>query len=198
MESARRVSRRFTTLDAMILIAATAPAAGLAWITKQEESWGHFFIQFEEPSSWSLYYNVLPTVALFTAPLLSAWTLAWVVLRLRGPRPRRRRLVRQPGVAVALVAALAWSVGGLATLRWGMALHHMDPSWLDLLIVQFASTTMLGGFGVAVEWAGSALAGRWKPERGWVNRMGRVLGVGWVAMGIPSGVLLEMFTGPFY
>ena len=64
--------------------------------------------------------------------------------------------------------------------------------------VLLGSTTMLGGFGVCVAWAGSALDAHWKPEPSWVDRTGRALGAAWVALSIPSGVMLKVLIGQYY
>lgn len=131
-------------------------------------------------------------------PLLTAWTLAWCVLRFRRPRPCWRRLIRQPGVAVGFAAILAWFVGGGVALIWWLDVHHSVPEWIDFGIVLLASATMFGGFGVLASWTGSILDGSWRPERSWIDRMGRVLGVGWITFSIPSAILLRLFTEPFY
>src|SRR5436305_2005114 len=39
-------------------------------------------------------------------PILSAWTVALSVLRIRGPRPRARALFRQPGAAACLASVV--------------------------------------------------------------------------------------------
>jgi hypothetical protein len=33
---------------------------------------------------------------------------------------------------------------------------------------------------VAAGWLTLALLGRWRPEKSWIDRLGRVLGVGWI------------------
>jgi len=180
----------------MILIGATV--AGLVWLSLTAGLWLGFSADFEEGSFLSFYFSALPTAAWIADPFLAAWTLAWCTLRFRGPRPRWWRLVRQPGVAVGFVAILAWLAGAIVMIRWGADEHHGTPDWVALGYVQLSSATMLGGFGVLVTWAGTVLDGRWRPEGSWIDRMGRALGVGWIALGVPSGILLETLTAPFY
>jgi hypothetical protein len=183
MQSSHRQARRFSTPDLIILTAATV--AGLAWLWLVAALEG-------------FYFNALPTAALIADPLLSTWTLAWLTFRFRGPRPRWRRLVRQPGAAVGFVAVLAWPASMVVMLRWGADVHHGTPDLVAFAYVLLASATMLGGFGVLVAWAGSAADGSWRPEGSWVDRMGRALGVGWIALSVPSGILLRTLTAPYY
>jgi hypothetical protein len=102
--------------------------------------------------------------------LLLGMTPAFLVLRLRRPRPPLRALVRQPGTvaALAMVFGLFWGTGGLLWLL---------PGEVDSFT---AAPTAIGG-AVAVGWIVLALARCWKPEAEWIDRMGRVLGC--VAMG---------------
>ncbi len=37
-----------------------------------------------------------------------------------------------------------------------------------------------GGWGVAAAWIALAFNGRWRPERSWIDRLGRGLGVFWL------------------
>lgn len=192
MRSSSRQTRKFSIIDMMILAASTTPVFLWLWLVSVFELMP--FIGLEEGS----FFGALTTATFLADPFLAAWTLAWCVLRLRGPRPPWRHLVRQPGVAVGLVAIIGWSIGGIVTLRWSLDVHHMPPSWIEFGVVQLASATMFGGFGVFVAWAGIALDGRWRPEKSWVDRMGRALGVCWIALGVPSGILLKTFTMPYY
>ena len=38
------------------------------------------------------------------------------------------------------------------------------------------------GYAVAAAWLALAVAGRWRPERSWIDRLGRVLGVAWIVI----------------
>lgn len=46
------------------------------------------------------------------------------------------------------------------------------------------------GFTVAVVWLLLALSGRWRPEKSWIDRLGRLLGVVWIAYTIAVSVPL--------
>jgi hypothetical protein len=192
---ASRHHRRFSRIDAVVIAVATALGLMWTWLVQKCEYRPFFdleglFVRFST--------NLLPNSALIADPLLAAWTLAWCIIRLLGPRPRWLRLVRQPGVAVGFAFCLSWVVGGLVTLRWGLDTHHSDPAWIDLAYVQVSSAAMLCSFGVFVAWAGTALDGRWRPEASWLDRTGRCLGIGWILFGFPSAILLKEITETFY
>src|SRR5438132_14427616 len=106
-----RDQRPITLFDLMILVAATAIGLSLVqfgWPRKVAGAWIFTWPVF--PSLTAGYSSkawVLPIAqrAAPFLPCLAAWTGAFLVIRLRGPRPRRSRLLRQPGL-VAAVAAL--------------------------------------------------------------------------------------------
>jgi hypothetical protein len=135
------------------------------------------------------------------SPLVMAWTLAILVLRLRRPRPLWARLVRQPGLVAGLMAALVliWRLLGFATLCArvlgdpGLAAwlpRHFDgrgcfiggnPGWLLFDTDNFLNTMALIGTAVASAWILMFVSGRWRPERSWIDRAGRILGSFWIA-----------------
>jgi hypothetical protein len=196
MPASRRPIRRLQWLDGLMLTASVL--AGVLWL------WLTGILEYTLPDSLTgdwfslLYWSILPTVAVIADPFLATATLAWLAIRFRGPRPPWRRLVRQPGVAVGLVAILAWLAGAAVTLRWGADVHHGTPGGIAFAYVHLGSSTLLGSFGVLAAWTGLALEARWKPERSGVDRIGRALGVGWIALGVPSAVMLMVLIGPYY
>ena len=192
--------RRFLLSDAIVLVAATAvglfvvrpyyavtsidsspPFAGAPWIV----GWA------------SCVWNCL----VLAFPIVMAWTLAIVGLRLRPPRPRWRQLVRQPGFVAGLMAAavLAVRLIGFATMcarlvgqpqlyvmwvgRTGGGGAHMGlpPGNLYFELDHFLGTMALIGVSVAATWIFLLAAGAWRPERGWIDRTGRALGSFWIA-----------------
>ena len=84
---------------------------------------------------------------------------------MRQPRPPLGTLLRQPGTVagLAMVFGLFWGTGGLLWLF---------PDKFDSMI---AAPTAVGG-AVVIAWIALALTRNWKPEPGWVDRMGRILG----------------------
>ena len=51
---------------------------------------------------------------------------------------------------------------------------------------EFLAGQMVGmaGSAVAAAWLGVALAGRWRRPEDWIDRLGRILGCGWIAAGL--------------
>jgi hypothetical protein len=90
---------------------------------------------------------------------------AFFLVRLRRPRPSLRDLLAQPGTvaALAMVFGLFWGTGGLLALF---------PDTVDAMT---AAPAAIGG-AVAAAWGVLALSRRWKSERGWIDRVGRILG----------------------
>src|SRR5438552_2342500 len=107
-----RERRAITLFDIMVLVAATALGLSVVqfgWPRKVAGAWIFTWPVF--PSNAGGYPSkawVLPIAerAAPFLPCLVAWTGAFLVTRLRGPRPRRRRLLAQPGL-IAAVAVLS-------------------------------------------------------------------------------------------
>ena len=126
------IGRRFRLLDAMILVAATAVGCvltrcvtlrtdGMISWSSLGTSWESFrLIRANNPSSiaaggYFLTEAGFNLIALLI-PILATWTLAFVPMRLTGPRPRLRRLMSQPGMIVACSLVLAILFAGSQAL----------------------------------------------------------------------------------
>lgn len=167
----------------MILVAATA--AGVA-MTRAWASANAFDMLDRQsalrPYDWaSLAYRL-------ALPYLWTWTPAWLVLRLHSPRPRLRRLARQPGMAACVAATLSMGFVVSRALLLSVGVPHAfnrgySASWwlLHLGAPEVATA-------VAAAWLILVLAGWWRPESGWVDRLGITLAAGWIAV-----VLVESF-----
>jgi hypothetical protein len=109
-------------------------------------------------------------------PWLSMMSMAIFVIRLRRPRPRLRRILRQPG-AVAAVMALA-SLGYIGLLTLGRVAVRGDlrnplGDYFDLSLIQ-------AGPMIAGAWIALRLTGRLHRERGWIDGLGTLVGALWV------------------
>ena len=93
-------TRRLTILDITMLVAATA--VGLTILRTFWNS-GWFFRQYSPGSELSFLAQCLYQACF---PFLASWTVCFLILRLRQPRPTLRRLARQPGMAACSAAAL--------------------------------------------------------------------------------------------
>ena len=112
--------RRFTLVDAMVLIAATAiafvPIRLFLW-----ENW-HFPEELSVPEIWRMGLEINVSLV----PLALSLSMALWLLALNKPRPSLRRVFRKPGMAactVTLMYSLLSSLGYLIFLRFS---HMLD------------------------------------------------------------------------
>jgi hypothetical protein len=179
--------RRFTLSDGMALIAATAAGFALSreW-SRMNDRWNGAAID------WGL----LPSLAPLSREVVLGWpavtvvTAALVLLRLRPPRPRRRRLFAPPGVVACVVATCVvvldladHAIRMIEDYRQYPQAQHVAARWYEVEMRAFstvASTSV--GYAVAAAWIAMALARRWRPERSWIDRAGIVVGCLWIAL----------------
>ena len=182
-DAAGPISRRFALGDTLIVIALLAvmcmwcrgtPYAQIAMYAANL------------PSVMSYAYFEGPLPSLFpTGPLLAAREYVWwtpldilmrvglpliafgtptvLLMRLRRPRPAWRELFRQPGFVACLSVLSA-------------LLIVVDLSWLGMLIPDWLSL----GHAVTASWALLIVSRRWRSEAGWIDRLGRAIGVAWI------------------
>src|SRR5262245_18876219 len=127
--------RRFTIADGLILVAATAAGLaiikdGVLGVAMPRTLAG--FLRRPPGGWWSKKLLVRGAGALaMVAPCVVAWTLAYMIIRLRGPRPPMRRLARQPGFAVGIAALIVLTTGAVAAvfdIRERGRLSYLDAS----------------------------------------------------------------------
>ena len=157
--------RHFTIGDAMILVA----AAALGFALMRLPPWNYSY-EAPDPRTALLwrFFNA-------TTPLILALAPAWLVLRLRRPRPRLHALLRRPGSAsgfAALAASIACAVLGLGSLS--MRVPGSVPYW------------MLCGFGdvgymVLGCLAALLLSRRSRMVCGWIEWIGLGIGLHWLS-----------------
>jgi hypothetical protein len=169
--------RRFTIADAMILMAATA--AGLALIRSK----GMDFSQ--PPTNGALrIVNLVFTANRATFPFLMTWTPALLILGLMSPRPVWRRLFRQPGMAACSAATLVMAIELIPFVLYAMTLGvetAISKGFLvrmNQLVVTYAQNVP---FSIEGAWATLVLSGLWRCERTWIDRVGTILGIVWIA-----------------
>lgn len=198
-------TRRFDWLDAVILAVATLAGLGLRWATASDVALDNH-LRANRPS--------ILRATKVASPFLTAWTPALLALSMRRPRPRWRKLTRQPGIAACGIAAVVLFVqlSGII-LRWALAwlwpeIGSLTPPqrvfppmnlwppgqfpppspprsplrelWLSLSWGLHESA--YAGHGIAGAWLIMALGGWWRPERTWIERIGRALGTAWIAV----------------
>ncbi len=197
--------RRFLLSDAVVLVAATA--AGLAAVRPYYAG----LVDYAGPP-----YSIMPSTCLLewcmtgwvcllvAAPMAIFWTLAILGLRLRRPRERWRRLLRQPGLVACLAPlfVVLARLPGYATMRLRIVLLNTNinirspffvigerwservPWSTDPVVFGFdqaLNTLAMIGVAVAASWLLLAASGRWRAEPSWIDRAGRALGVYWIA-----------------
>ncbi|OJW22268.1 MAG: hypothetical protein BGO49_07225 [Planctomycetales bacterium 71-10] len=215
-----RDSRRFSTFDLMILVAAAA--VGL-WLKRHSA-----------PYLWPGGPKYGPESPVYVAwegalelsPFLIPLAPTLVVLHLRRPRPSLRRLSIRPGFAACLAATVGLGVGALMqALREVVALMTRTgaiaklPSppfmtWpagtLDVPEPMGATTNCLSRIilvpiesghapaiatAVIATWAMLAVGGRWRPRPTWLDRVGRLIGLAWLA--VASTLLASVVVGEY-
>jgi hypothetical protein len=124
------------------------------------------------------------------------WSIGLFVLSLRRPRPRLRRLARQPGFvacgAVTLVAAirllgfftlLARTIGNPRTfLTLSLGVLNAFSVTGSYNSAYFAASAFGLSVAVAAAWLLLSVSGRWRSEPAWLDRAGRCLGAYWIAI----------------
>jgi hypothetical protein len=168
--SPRPRERRFTIADGMILVAAMA--AGLALARAGPMEWMAW-----TGSGWfGKARRLLHGSATLFAAMMS---LGLIIVRLRRPRPRLVRVMRQPGMVASCAAAVALAVTALGWTSYDV-IHTGGWSARDSIARYCRIHGAKFGPAVGAAWLGLWFAGRWRPERGWIDRAGRALGVFWL------------------
>ena len=200
--------RRPALFDVMALVAGTAVGLWLAefgWPRQAlNPAAGRWFLSFPafpvHPSGYRSKTWLLPVADRLAplVPLLAGWTGAFLAIRLHGVRPRRRRLVAQPGLVAAVAVLVMLAIE--APLLAGSAWYDGRFGWATRTrVAEFAANGVVllahhAGWAVATSWLTLALTGRWRPEASWVDRLGRALGFAWLLLGPPASLLIDHAT----
>jgi hypothetical protein len=181
----KRVSgcRPFSIADAMIFIAATACSFFLLRTLSEQELWD------TDPKSElgpKIASNIDMACAIASAFAMS-WTIAWLIVRIRRPRPSRRYLCRQPGMVACLSASLAMLI--YSAWEIGINIFHGSSSCYVGMLFWFTERI---GIAVMATWFVFAVGGLMRRERGWIDRSGTLLGSFWVMRAFAS------FTHEFF
>jgi amino acid transporter len=181
-----RKPRPFTLVDAMALVLAAALGTAevrhrLADPRLSAKYWSLVSMGFFKQWVWIVDFFGRAIVY----PYLTMLTIVIIVLRYRQPRPPSRRLHRQPG----MVAVVAAAVGMIAALvvRAGPTLNHFyhrdftQLAFDETLKILWGWCGRLAGLSVLASWITLVLSGCWRPERSWIDRLGRLVGVLWIS-----------------
>ena len=176
--------RKFTLLDAMVLIAAT----GIALVPVRLYQWENWHL----PERWSaseILYAGLDANIVLVPPALALTAALWL-LRMMPPRPRIRRVFRQPGLAAGtttIVLALAALMSFLIYASIDRGIHFESVNEMNLWTRIGMIPMFLAGNAVAAVWFVMWLSGTWRSEPSWIDRAGRALGVYWVTISVLFG-----------
>ncbi len=190
----RSKQRRFQLIDALVMLAATSIGIALVRLYDREE--GYYFFSPEPVVTSPLLAgpkHVPLTTRFFwgacvVAPSVVMWTLATIVLGFRQPRHRLRRLFRQPGMAGCTAALLVPSVflmtNLVSMLQVGGEFEGTDVGYWFPQAIREAYVVV--GCSVAAVWLNLILTVKWIPEPNWIDRLGRILAVYWITVGLLS------------
>jgi hypothetical protein len=122
-------------------------------------------------------------------------TMAVLLMNLRPPRPRWRRMARQPGMAACCTATVPIIVALIGFTYWRLTLEPNTrlfcEDWRGDSLFGYCGYT--AGLWVLAAWLTLALSGRWRAERSGIDALGRLVGVVWLlilAIRILGGELL--------
>lgn len=143
----------------MILVAAAA-----LWMAVMRLPWNHFqrvWTMFGQAPAWQSYVRLVNYGFAISLCMLS---LAYLVVRWIAPRPPRSDVLRQPGML------LIGTMAGLVLVL--MVLSALVPlvGWTNVPI----------SLALAISWFAACRRYRSRAESGWIEILGRFLGVGWV------------------
>jgi len=175
------VDRRFDLVDGLIVVAAVAASvAAVRFVAKLHFGPG-VLEKYLDPSflrrTLARHPEFATQTALFVSRvitwLLTVWSLAFVLVRVRKPRLDLESTAWLPG-SVGVWATPAGGVLGLIFAAVGGAPR------LGFLIYVSA---------VPAAWVWLGVTRQWRPVDGWIDRSGRVLGVGWwLSVWVHSGL----------
>jgi hypothetical protein len=185
--------RKFTLVDAMVLIAAT----GVALVPIRLFLWENLHA-LERWSGSEIMRMGLEANLVLVPPAL-ALTLALWLLRLKRPRPTCRRMFRQPGLAAGtatLLYALVVLISFLLYIYVNSDFAHFafrSPDEMNLWTRIGMVPMFMSGGAVAAVWIVMRLSGAWRAEPSWIDRAGRGLGIYWVTISVLFGWIF--YTG---
>jgi hypothetical protein len=173
--------RKCTVADLVIIIAATAPAFAVL-----RTLWPYAPDLYEAYFTFRQSINNLLTqcnyAILATSIVALSLTIASFVLWFRQPRPTIRYLTRRPGMVACTAAVIVLVIRLInAGTVAGILLHDGRLDAWEIYVAELSVIPSEMGCGVAGAWAVQLLSGRWRCERNWLDRAGRVLGFFWIA-----------------
>jgi hypothetical protein len=163
----------------MVLVAAVGVAFVLIRVYLDHLDGRHLALTPPREFSLTAYWRYATFVVRVLAPLATSLSLALWMLRLRQPRPRWRRLIRQPGM-LASTATVLGTVLFLVKVLLNELFVHWDPAGMRQFEALWLVRLPLSAEIVAVTWILLISSGLWLFEPSWIDRAGTALGVYWI------------------
>ena len=168
--------RQWTTIDGMILVAATG--IGLVGVRENSRTAGF---------AWGFPGQ---TNVRWAATLAQIAMLAWAVGLLVIGRNRQGgpiwRMLRCPGL-FACASGLAGAAYQLFLVRvQGLTfpMVGLSPPYRDAILYEVSQTYASSGYFILISWMTQLATGAWRPSPGWEDRLGRFLGIAWVLVAL--------------
>ncbi len=158
------------------------PAMAVGFLPSPKDSFEAFVFEIKTFSAITIYYH-----SIYIMPAVGPIGIAVLVCRLLPPRPRFRRFMREPGF-VALLAATLVLLAWLPPFAFNLVKKFrqgVNPSAAGLAL-EFITQNIANGIACAVmaSWVALYFSGRWRANRDWTDRLGRLLGVFWIVPAI--------------
>jgi hypothetical protein len=174
--------RRFTILDGMILIVGVS-----LWFVQTRrllEDIAYEQVRLQPPvaSNGMNTSFAVSFVVLCFYWLVVLLTPTYMILRMRQPGPPLRQLFWQPGMLTSLIV-LFYVFIELSSFLVSYLIHSVLHLSLYPLFPG-PRPPYVPGLLVACGWLAAKLMGRFRAERGWIEQLGRALGLGWMAAAI--------------
>jgi hypothetical protein len=190
----RPTCRPFTLGDAMILIITVAlglVVARFALVMMADALRSIPYARLQKWDDWWAYlfgknHFAVSFARLFNLVLLNFLTFllpAFLIIRIKPPRPPLHSLIRQPGfLACAAPVAVLLVFLPLALINLAGAAGQVVGVAAQVLLVTAAP----------VAWLWLVVIRRWSPEPGWIDRLGRISGAAWAACLAAHLVLIRL------
>jgi hypothetical protein len=177
--------RNFNLIDMAVLVVLAALSVMFAKSGEFVE-FLTFLSQAIRSSNFRWFTDMPSTLNFHLGSVLCYWTLGFLVLRMRRPRPRLGRLWRQPGFVATCAASTVILIILLEKFIWhrNNIMHYLEGDRLAYLFQPALGSSPQPGPAVAAAWTILILSGRWRPEASWVDRCGRLIGGLWVLLAL--------------
>jgi hypothetical protein len=178
-------SRKFTLVDAMVLIAAAGLSLVLIRDYLEHRATRYVIETIAQSGIWSVasLWRLSTLVSGMMAPLAVSLSLALWVLRLRQPRPAIHEMFRQPGMVACSATVFATGLFFI-NISLNLCYYYGNNSTSQDLHRLWMIRLPWNGEVVAVAWLLLWLCGAWCSETSWIDRAGKCLGVYWIISGV--------------